>query len=87
LPEPLRFESETCAPGWRLVKNIDGYGLGRKIHEAGWTFSWMPGQGPSGEGPRTIGCRLNQSTGLARGNELRREEMITLIKVERILNL
>src|SRR6266852_8045990 len=46
----------------------------------------VPGQGPSGEGPRTIGCRLNQSTGLARGNELRREEMITLIKVETILN-
>jgi hypothetical protein len=37
LPEVLRFESELCAPGWRLVKNLDGYGLGRKIHEAGWT--------------------------------------------------
>ena len=30
LPEVLRFESEPCAPGWRLVKNLDGYGLGRK---------------------------------------------------------
>jgi hypothetical protein len=27
LPETLRFESESCAPGWRLVKNLDGYGL------------------------------------------------------------
>jgi hypothetical protein len=44
LPELLRFESEPCAPGWRLVKNLDGYGLGRKIHEAGWTFSWRPGE-------------------------------------------
>lgn len=44
LPEVLRFESEPCAPGWRLVKNLDGYGLGRKIHEAGWTFSWRPGE-------------------------------------------
>ncbi len=44
LPEGLRFESEPCAPGWRLVKNIDGYGLGRKIHEAGWTFFWRPGE-------------------------------------------
>jgi hypothetical protein len=43
LPELLRFESEPCA-GWRLVKNLDGYGLGRKIHEAGWTFSWRPGE-------------------------------------------
>ena len=44
LPELLRFESEPCAPGWRLVKNLDGYGLDRKIHEAGWTFSWRPGE-------------------------------------------
>jgi hypothetical protein len=44
LPKFLRFESEPCAPGWRLVKNLDGYGLGRKIHEAGWTFSWQAGE-------------------------------------------
>jgi hypothetical protein len=44
LPEVLRFESELCAPGWRLVKNLDGYGLGRKIHEAGWTFSRRSGE-------------------------------------------
>ncbi|HXM94436.1 MAG TPA: hypothetical protein VOA64_09315 [Candidatus Dormibacteraeota bacterium] len=44
LPEVLRFESEPCAPGWRLVKNHDGYGLGRKIHEAGWTFSGRAGE-------------------------------------------
>ena len=25
-------------PGWRSVKNLDGYGLGRKIHAAGWTI-------------------------------------------------
>ena len=31
-----------------------------------------------------IGCRLNQSTGLARGNELGREETIAPIKVETI---
>src|SRR5258707_10712710 len=44
LPEVLRFESDPCARGWRLVKNLDGYALGRKIHEAGWTFSWRPGE-------------------------------------------
>ena len=46
-------------------------------------------------GPRTlplrdharIGCRLNQSIGLARVNELRQGEMIALIKVETILNI
>ena len=44
LPEALRFESEPCAPGWRLVKNLDGCGLGRKIHEAGWTFFCLAGE-------------------------------------------
>ena len=44
LREVLRFESEPCAPGWRLVKNLDGDGLGRKIREAGWTFSWESGE-------------------------------------------
>jgi|SRR5580692_3236007 hypothetical protein len=44
LPEVLRFESDPCTPGWRLVKNLDGYEMGRKIHEAGWSFSWRPGE-------------------------------------------
>jgi hypothetical protein len=44
LPDALQFESEPCATGWRLVKNFDGYGLGRKIHEAGWTFFWQAGE-------------------------------------------
>jgi hypothetical protein len=44
LPDALQFESEPCATGWRLVKNLDGYGLGRKIHEAGWTFFYVAGE-------------------------------------------
>ena len=44
LPGTLRFESEPCAPGWRLVKDLDGYGLDRKIHEAGWTFFCLAGE-------------------------------------------
>ena len=38
LPEALQFESESCVPGWRLVKGLDGHALDREIHEAGWTF-------------------------------------------------
>jgi len=38
LPASLQLESETCMPGWRSVKSLDGYALGRKIHDAGWTF-------------------------------------------------
>jgi hypothetical protein len=44
LPETLRFESEPCVPGWRLVKDLDGCGLDRRIREAGWTFFCLAGQ-------------------------------------------
>jgi hypothetical protein len=44
LPEALRFESEPCVPGWRSVKDLDGCGLGRKLHEVGWTFSRRAGE-------------------------------------------
>jgi hypothetical protein len=44
LPENLRLESESCVPGWRIVKNLDGYGLDRKIREAGWTFFCRAGE-------------------------------------------
>ena len=44
LPETVRFESKPCVLGWRLVKDLDGCGLDRKIHEAGWTFSGRAGE-------------------------------------------
>ena len=44
LPEALQIESEPCVPGWRLVKNLNGYALDRKVHEAGWTFFFLAGE-------------------------------------------
>ena len=38
LPKGLQIESELYIPGWRVVRSLDGYGLDRKIHDAGWTF-------------------------------------------------
>jgi hypothetical protein len=44
LPETLRIESEPCVPGWRLVKDLNGYALDRKIDAAGWTFFCLAGE-------------------------------------------
>jgi hypothetical protein len=44
LPKTLQFESEPCASGWRLVKNLDRCELDRKIREAGWTFFYLAGE-------------------------------------------
>jgi hypothetical protein len=38
LPKTLQIESEPYMSGWRSVKSLNGYGLGRKIHDAGWPF-------------------------------------------------
>jgi len=44
LPDALQFESEPCAKGWRLVKNLDACGFGQKIRETGWTFFCVAGE-------------------------------------------
>jgi len=44
LPEAVRFESECSVPGWRLVKDLDRYGLDREIREAGGTFFCLAGE-------------------------------------------
>jgi len=58
LPDALRFDSEPCATGWRLVKDLDGYELNRIIHDAGWRFFCMASEIKSSvfgfEGPKTV---------------------------------
>ena len=44
LPKGLQFESEPCVPGWRLVRDFDGYGLDREIRKKGWTFFCLAGE-------------------------------------------
>ena len=44
LPANLPLESEAFLPGWRAVRNLDGYELGRKIEEAGWNFFYLAGE-------------------------------------------
>ena len=44
LPDALRFDSEPCATGWRLVKDLDGFGLDRKIRIVGWRFFCIAGE-------------------------------------------
>lgn len=44
LPDALQFDSEPRATGWRLVKDLDGFGLDRKIRDAGWRFFCIAGE-------------------------------------------
>ncbi len=44
LPETLRVEGKPFAYCWRLVINLDGYGLDRKIREMGWSLIRIAGE-------------------------------------------
>ncbi len=44
LPAGLTAESESFLPGWRIISDIDGYGLGRKLAQAHWNFFCMVGE-------------------------------------------
>ena len=44
LPVGLTVESEVFLPGWRAVRNLDGYGLGQKMEEAKWYFFYLAGE-------------------------------------------
>jgi len=44
LPPDMAIESEPFLPGWRVVKNLDGYSLNRKIKEANWNFVHLTGE-------------------------------------------
>jgi len=40
-PDSLQVKSEPYSNGWRIVKELDGYGLDRTMSEAGWTCFYM----------------------------------------------
>jgi hypothetical protein len=44
LPESLQIEGESYVPGWRLVRDLNGYALDRKVRAAGWTFFCLAGE-------------------------------------------
>jgi hypothetical protein len=43
LPAGLAIEADAYLPGWKTVRNLDGYGLGRKIEDAKWNFFYLAG--------------------------------------------
>ena len=44
LPAGLSVATATYAGGWDAVQNLDGYALGRTLHNAGWTFFCLAGE-------------------------------------------
>lgn len=90
LPESLLFESEAYSNGWRLIKNLDAYGLDRKIREAAWTFFYLAGEikasvfGLGGE--KAIRRAVNKLIACMKSDRLNSLE-ITQVAAKRFLGL
>jgi hypothetical protein len=57
LPGGLIIETEAFIPGWRAVRDCDGYRLGRKIEAVKWNFFFL-----AGEVTATVFGRVGPST-------------------------
>jgi hypothetical protein len=56
LPAGLAIESEVFLPGWRLVKNLNGFALARNVEGAKWNFFYVAGEiGATALGPDRSG--------------------------------
>ena len=84
LPTALAVETELFLPGWRVVRNLDGYGLGRKVEEAKWNFFYLAGDvravtlGRKGPGTlRQVVGRLLGKPGGERFNSLEITEVVS----------
>jgi len=44
LPAGMAIERDVFLPGWKAVKDSDGYQLGRKIGGAKWNFFYLAGE-------------------------------------------
>jgi hypothetical protein len=44
LPPDLLLETEIFVPGWNAVRKLDGYGLGRRMHQLNWNFFHLAGE-------------------------------------------
>ena len=76
-PVSLRIESGPYAPGWRIVKDLDGYGLDRAMREAGWTCFYMANEIDMG----ALALNEQKSLGRAVG------KILTKLKLERFNSL
>jgi hypothetical protein len=58
LPAGLAIDSELYLPGWRAVRSLNGYELGRKIEQAQWNFFYLAGDLEAmafgNEGPESV---------------------------------
>lgn len=88
LPPDFTFESDAFLPGWRVVKNDDGYTLNRKIKEANWHFVRLTGEYKTrilgGAYPETLRKGVTRILAKLRGRKFNSLE-ITVVSLKRFV--
>jgi len=90
LPPHLQIDSEAFMPGWRMIKNLDGYALGKKFKESNWKFEALVGEkkarvlGRSGE--LTLRRGISQILAELRGRKFNSLE-ITIVRLTSFLGM
>ena len=90
LPPGLTLETESFLPGWRVARNLDGYGLARKVEEAKWNYFYLAGMTRTvvlgHEGPETMRRAVRRA--LARLDRLKFNSLeITSVVSKRFLGI
>jgi len=76
-PESLQIESDPYSNGWRIVKELDGYGLDRTMSRAGWTCFYMANE------ISASAVALNREKSLSKALN----QILTKLKLERFNSL
>jgi len=90
LPAGFAVETEVVFPGWRAVRNLDGYELGRKMQKANWNFFCLAGAIRTivfgGEGQKTVHQAVSQILAKLNGKQFNSLE-ITAVVEKRFLGI
>ncbi len=82
-PTALAIETEAYLPGWRVVRNLDGYGLGRKIEQAKWNFFYLAGDIRAAvlgrEGPDTVRKAVSRALAKSTGESFNSLEITKVV--------
>jgi hypothetical protein len=84
LPAGFAVETEVVFPGWRTVRNLDGYELGRKMQQANWNFFCLAGAIRTivfgGDGQKTVHQAVSKILAKVNGKQFNSLEITGVVE-------
>ena len=84
LPADFAIETKVVFPGWRAVRNLNGYELGRKMQKANWNFFCLAGAVRTivfgGHGQKTVHQAVSQILAKLNGKQFNSVEITGVVE-------